>query len=487
MQVTQVQRMLQRWREDRLQFLTDVLTHPDGRSYGANLDPWQVEDFNAVFGTKKHVWLERPRGHSKTMDAAAAALTELLFGAPGGRLYFTAVDADQAAIAFDSVQGFVRRSPFLSSVLRVLKREVVMDATDSKLEVLPADAAGSWGLRPSFILVDELHAWRTERAVEFFHALYSSLGKVQGARMLVTTTAGWDKTSLCWQLREQVMTDPAWTFSRRGQVASWVSPDFLEQQKRLLPAHVFQMLHLNEWTDAGGAFLTHDEVASIFSDDIRQTFRCESGRHFIGLDVGLSNDATAAVVLHLDRDGRAVVDWIQTWRGQPGARVDLDEVGRWLLDAAMRYARAEIVADPWQSVHLVQTLQKHGVKAREVHFSQSYRQRIFSNLLEAVRAERLKCYHHQELKDELLGLEFREVNGNLRVDHRPGRHDDRAVALAVALLAATEEGAKPDQDPYAIDILRRAVVHGFAATPRRRRRGRPTLEEFEARLSGDPY
>lgn len=479
-----MQKMLRTWRADRLQFLEDVLTHADETSYGASLDPWQREDFAAVFNSDRHAWLERPRGHSKTKDAAAVALTELLFGKPGGRLYFTAVDGDQAALAFDSLQGFIRRSPFLSSALRVLKREVVMDATDTKLEVLPADAAGSWGLRPSLVLVDELHAWRTERAQEFFEALYSSLGKVAGARMLVTTTAGWDKTSLCWNLREQVKDDPAWIFSRHGQVASWVSADFLEQQKRLLPAHVYSMLHDNEWTDAGGAFLTSQEVESIFDPDVHPTWQRNRGRHFIGLDVGLSKDATAAVVLHIGADGVARVDWIETWKGEPGARVDLDAVGQWVLDASKRYARAEVLADPWQAVHLIQTLRKHGVKATDVTFTQGYRNRLFANLLEAVRGGRLRSFPHKELREELLGLEFRDVRGNLRVDHRPGKHDDRVIALAVALLAATEAGAEPVHDPHAIGLLRGMRVHGGTSFGRRPGR-RITLEDFERRVDGE--
>lgn len=436
-----MQGILTRWRDDRMTFLADALTHSDGTSYGATLDEWQREDFATFFDTLNHTWWERPRGHDKTGGAAAVALTELLFGTPGGRLYFTATDSDQAALAYDSVRGYVNRSPLLSSVLRVLKREIVFDALDSKLEVLPADASGSWGLRPSFVLADELHAWRTQQATEFFEALYSSLGKVKGARMLVTTTAGWDRTSLCWRLREQVKDDPSWTFSRVGQCASWVSADFLAQQKRLLPAHSYAMLHDNIWTDAGGAFLTYAEVRSIFDERHRPALRCPHGPHYIALDVGLSNDATAVVVLHRNEDGTAEVDEIKTWRGQPGDRVDLAAVGRWIVDATRRFKQAEVIADPWQAVGLIQDLRRQGVRANDVTFSASYRTRLFTNLLDVVRGGKLVSFPHETLQKELLGLEFRDVGGNLRVDHRPGQHDDHVVALAMALLAAVERPA----------------------------------------------
>ena len=124
-----------RWRTDGLSFLTDVLTLPDGRSYGASLDGWQREDFAAAFSTGKHLWLERPRAHSKTMDAAAFALHHLL-SAQGRRVYFAAVDRDQSALAHDSIQSFVQRSPLLREALKVDRFRVTACSTDSTLEVL---------------------------------------------------------------------------------------------------------------------------------------------------------------------------------------------------------------------------------------------------------------------------------------------------------------------------------------------------------------
>ncbi len=425
------------WRAEPLAFLEDVLSLEDGRSYGANLDAWQRQDFeNAFSGAERHIWWERPRGHSKTADAAALALYHVL-SAPGRRVYFAAVDRDQSALAHDSLRGFVQRSPLLRQSLKVDKWRVTAGSIDSALEVLAADAASSWGLRPSLVVVDEFQAWRGAPAEELFYSLYSALGKVPGARMLVSTTAGWDRTSLCWKLRQQVRGDPAWLFSRRDQCASWVSPDFLDQQRRILPEHVYRRLHLNEWTEAGGAFLTFAEVESIFGG--ASVLECREGAHFIALDVGLSHDASVAAVAHLKGQDVAI-DNIKTWRGSPGERVSLPAVEAWLADASRLYSASRLLADPWQSVGLVQRLQEGGIRCEDVTFSQQYRARRFSNLLELVRTRRLRCFPHQDLKDELLRLEFREVAGNLRVDHPSGGHDDHAVAVAMAALASVQAG-----------------------------------------------
>jgi len=433
---------LRTWRRNPMGFVDTLLRRPDGTSYGKGLDPWQREDLERALTTACHVWWERPRGHSKTQDAAAVALTRLVLGGHGQRIYFAAVDQDQSALAFDSLRGFVLRNELLAGWVRLLQRQAVVEATDSTLTVLAADAASSWGLRPVLVVLDELEAWRGDQATEFFYSLVSSLGKVKGARLLVCSTAGWDRTSLCWKLREQVRDDPAWIFVRRGQCASWVSPDFLEQQRRILPEHVFRMLHLNEWTEAGGAFLTHDEVADIFDEamKVRET-AADSAPHFIGLDVGLSHDATAVVVVHREKE-LVVVDAIQGWRGKPRDRVDLGAVEEWIRGAARRFSQAEVVADPWQAVGMLQRLAASGVRTRDVSFTQQYRDRIFSNLLQLVREKRLRCFPHETLKEELLQLSFTEKGGALRVDHRPGGHDDHAAALAMAALAAVEAGAE---------------------------------------------
>lgn len=424
-----------RWRTDGLAFLADVLTLPDGKSYGASLDAWQREDFGAAFGTSCHLWWERPRGHSKTMDAAAFALHHLL-SAPGRRAYFAAVDRDQAALAHDSLRGFIRRTPLLRDALKVDRWRVTAPSTGSVLEVLSADAASSWGLRPSLVVADELSMWRGDGAEEFFWSLFSALGKVPDARMLVSTTAGWDRTSLCWKLREQIESDPAWAFSRRGQCASWVSADFLEQQRRILPEHVYRRLHGNEWTEAGGAYLTYAEVESIFGAE--RVLSCQEREHYLGLDIGLSGDATAASVLH--REGEAVlVHDLVSWQGTRSDKVRLEDVEAWVLDAAQhRYSGAVLHADPWQAVGLLQRLGGAGVRCEEATFSQQYRGHLFQNLLELVRGGRLRCFPHETLRDELLSLEFREVGGSLRVDHPSGGHDDHAVAVAVAALAAVQ-------------------------------------------------
>ena len=90
----------------------------------------------------------------------AAMLTQAPAGA---RLYGLAADRDQARLLVDSVRGYVERTP-------ELRGRLLLDAFKARtdrgvvLEALAADAASSWGLRPWFVVADEIAQWPTTPA-----------------------------------------------------------------------------------------------------------------------------------------------------------------------------------------------------------------------------------------------------------------------------------------------------------------------------------
>jgi phage terminase large subunit-like protein len=343
------------------------------------------------------------------------------------------VDKDQAALIADTISGFVMRSELLRASLQLSRFRVTAPSTGSILQVLPADAASSWGLRPSLVVLDELSSWAGHGAEEFFQSLLSSLGKVKGARALVATTAHWDRHSLCWSLRSQVEQDPAWLFMRRGQCASWVSQAFLEEQRRLLPAHVYQMLHENEWTEAGGAYLTWAEVDAIFREGVIEG----SSNCFMGIDIGASIDRTAIAVVRGGSNPlrlRAIA--IELSEGTPDQRVQLTEVETRVLDLAKRFRVRTVCLDPWQGLHLAERLRHGGLAVEEHAFTQASRMRLYDDFLQLVRQRRLTSVENQVLRTELEGLRWVERTGLLRVDHQAGQHDDTVVALALACHAA---------------------------------------------------
>ncbi|MDQ7840611.1 MAG: terminase large subunit [bacterium] len=424
---------LARWRQDRMAFRCEGISLENGRPLGEVLEPWQREDFVALdSGEYQHAYLERPRGHAKTFDLGTEAVAELVLGRPGQRLFCAAADEDQARLLFEDVADKFRRSPLLRGSVRVLQREIVVRATGSRLRVLSSDAPTAYGLRPDWIAVDELAEWRRR---ELWDSLWSATGKRPTCRMLVITTAGWDFAGIAWEVRQVAQQEADWYFSARGQCASWLRPEWLDQQRRTLPAHVFARLHESRWVEGAGAFLLASEVDAIFTPDLPTG----PGPVAVGLDLGLARDAAVAAAVRRLSGGLVVVEALETWQPTAGRRVDLQEVEDAVAALARQFG-APVILDPWQGVLLGQRLRARGVRVEEYQFTAEGRRRLFSVLLDLIRTGRLRCRPHEALRRELLGLEVAETSAGWRVDHRPGRHDDHAIAVG---LAAQQVAAAP--------------------------------------------
>ena len=137
--------------------LLAALTDPVGR-WGdkATEDQWtDAEAILSMDGPRRH-WLGRAKGYSKTRDVAAlslvALLTQFLAGEQG---FVAAADAEQAGLLRESMAAFVNNTPELEGRVKIDARKA-STPHGAQLSVLAADSAGSHGLRPFWLVVDEL-------------------------------------------------------------------------------------------------------------------------------------------------------------------------------------------------------------------------------------------------------------------------------------------------------------------------------------------
>ena len=166
--------------------LLDLLRLEDGRRWGDAATDVQRADAAAVLdrssATRYH-WLGRARGFSKTSDLAGVALEVLLTQAPpGSRSYGLGADQDQSWLLLDAAAGHVHRTGTqLEELVEIQATRIVVRRGGASLEALPADQAGAWGLRPFFVVVDELGQWGTTRGPRrIFDALMTAMPKTGG-------------------------------------------------------------------------------------------------------------------------------------------------------------------------------------------------------------------------------------------------------------------------------------------------------------------
>jgi phage terminase large subunit-like protein len=423
--------------------LMGALVLEDGRRWGDVAELWQWRLAEWVFDerARPNRWESRPRGGSKSTDIAGICMAAMVELDPAGsRSYTIAVDKDQGRLISEAAAGFVARTPALASALTVDSYKVSANS-GSTLEVLAADAASTWGLKPRRVVCDEFCQWpSTANAKGVWTAILTSMGKVAGAKLLCTSTSG-DPAHWSHGVYETALKSKAWTVSETPGPLPWVSADFLAEQRLILPDSVYRRLHLNEWCASEDRLTSLDDVRACVTLD-GPLERQEGCQYVLSLDLGVRHDRTVAAVMHservIDPDGRDVVqrmvlDRMQVWAGTRTNPVDLGEVERWVEFTARAY-RAKVVCDPWQAIAMVQRLRSRGLQVEEFTFSQQSTGRLAVALHTTIRDHRLAIPDDEDLIDELVNVRLRETSPNVyRLDHDPDRHDDRAVTLAMAI------------------------------------------------------
>jgi phage terminase large subunit-like protein len=435
---------------DALAFVEKEIVLADGRTVGDGLatDPWIRERLlapilavdEADLPRYRLVYVELPRGHWKSGGIAAIATAEAALH-PDTDVVVGAADTDQARIILENVGGYLHRNPELGALFTV-RRDEFQTTAGSRIRVISSDAPSAYGLggthRRFRVICDELTAWRSD---DLWVALASASGKVENAQVVVLSNAGFD-AERSWQWEVRLIAEEAdwgYLFAPPGVLASWISQEWVEQMRALLPAAAFERLISNVWTTGAGDFVSVEQFRACIDHTLSPS-RGGSGRHFAGLDLGLTHDRTVLAICHWDED-RVVLDELQAWQGSKSEPVSIAAVEQALVDAADRYARLEVYADPWQLKRSLERL-RGGVRIQEWVFSQSSVRKLSATLLNAITTTTLRVYPDHELEREVTGLRVVETPSGWRFDHRTGGYSDRAVALAMAILLAQERRPK---------------------------------------------
>ena len=214
------QRFLDDLNDDRFEFRQDrvdrclnfikTLKHFKGKTSGQSfvLEPWQqfvVANLLGFYYSRTNnrrfttAYVEIARKQGKTALAAALCLYYLIAdGEDGAEVDLAANSREQANIAFDFCYQFSRQLDPHQKYLKSKLKGITFTPNASKLNVFAADASKLDGFNASFALIDEYHAALNSKVRD---VLKSSQGQRQNPMLLTITTAGFDKTLPCYELR----------------------------------------------------------------------------------------------------------------------------------------------------------------------------------------------------------------------------------------------------------------------------------------------
>jgi phage terminase large subunit-like protein len=423
------------WDEDEAQRVVQffaLLTHWKGKfaRKPIHLDGWQREAlicpllaWKLADGMRRFrtAYIEIPRKNGKTTITAGIGLWGLMADRePGAEIYLAATKRDQANIMFKDCKALVRGSDALRKRLKLQSHVISYPELNGFLKPISADANSADGFNLHMGLLDEVHKHKSR---DLYDVLYTASGAREQPLIVAITTAGYDRTSLCWELHDYSVKvlageieddshfaflacadddapwdDPAtWSMANPGLHAS-VSADYLKTlalKAKASPSfeNTFRRLHLNQWTEQENRWLRMDHWAAASASYIPEDLRGQPC--WAGVDLSKTSDTTAVVLVFPRRD----VIWLLPYCWIPGdtalrharednvpyeawARhghigltdgdvVDYDVILEHLLALQKVYDLREVAIDPWNASYFAKRAMEAGLPI--VEFGQSLR------------------------------------------------------------------------------------------------------------------
>lgn len=408
-----------------LDFIKFFIKHTEGKCAGDPfvLEPWQRWMVGTMFGwlwtnssgqlvrRYRTVFLFVARKNGKTALAAALAAYLLIAdGEAAAQVYAAAADREQASIILTMTKRMVEQEPELRAHAEPLKYAIVCRDTGSTFKALSSDADTKHGTNPHGLIIDELHAHKNR---DLYDVLMTGRGARSQPMTIITTTAGFDKHSICYEVYsyaksvlDGTIEDPSflpmifeaspeddWTDPETWRKANpnmdvAIAQEYLADECRKaqqLPSYenTFKRLHLNIWTEQATRWLPL-EIWDECAGQALELEQCRGREAYLGLDMSSTNDITALVgVLPNDsgigvtydvlckfwvpaesiarrsrEEGVPYEDWqheglIDTMSGRTiDQRLVKDEILRWCSILDVR----EVAADGWNTSQILKEL-----------------------------------------------------------------------------------------------------------------------------------
>ena len=371
-----------------------------------NLFGWMRKD--TLFRRFKSAYIEVARKNGKSTFIAPLGLNAICSdGEKGSEVYSAATTRDQARIVFDAARDMARNSPELISRIEVFNHSICQQSTGSCFKPLASDSNSLEGKNTHLALIDELHAHKNRRV---YDVLELSMAAREQPMMISITTAGSDRTGICYEVRnyvtkvlEGVIEDDScfgiiYTLDDPEQ---WKNPEMwvqanpnlgvsvkMDDMQRLCQkaqespaaASEFKRKRLNLWGAGEDAYFNMELWAQAPKLGNLTGLPC-----YFGLDLASKLDITALVAVFCDEDRRYHIKtqfWLpeaqlqaqrtgkshhvqtlyQSWAEQglltitPGQIIDFEAIRQTIKDWAEQYSPSEIAYDPWGATQLATQL-----------------------------------------------------------------------------------------------------------------------------------
>lgn len=407
----------------------EKLKHTKGEWAGQRfrLEPWQQFVLWNIFGWKnaddtrrfRYAYIEIARKNGKTALSAGIGLYMLFAdGESRPEVYSAATVKDQAKICFSDAAEIVKATD-LKNYLTPYRNSIVYELKGGTMKPLSSDYGTHDGLNPSCGIIDEFHAHKDSG---MFDVIKSAFGARRQPLMFIITTAGFDKSGVCYAYRENVIKvlrgvneddslfgiiytlddksewdDPKMWIKANPNLGVSLSADYLADQvkdAKNRPEAVRNVMTKNVdlWVDAERTWIFDDVwLKCIGTTDPADLKGCAC---WGGLDLSNVSDITAYVLLFHENDRFQLLPhfWIpeekmlekvrkeninyDKWAAEgyvtvtPGNVIDYDFVKADILRIVADYDLRTSAYDRWNASQTIIDLQNEGMECNP--FGQGY-------------------------------------------------------------------------------------------------------------------
>jgi len=410
-------------------------------------------------GTRKYnlVLAGRAKKNWKTADLILAALYHLIV--LGGECYVLAHDEDQAGDDLSLAKKLIKANPVLANAVRIKNKEIVRKDGRGFLRILPGqDVHGAHGKRFDFVGHDEIH---TQRNWDLFEALqpdptqpdamtwitsYASIYHKPGVPLFDLFNAGkrgddprmffsWYAVDFTTDLDFENASPEDRANPSRG---SWADKNYLEQQKRRLPAHKYRRLHLNLPGLPEGSAYTAEMVMNAVDRGIHVRPPEQGIEYFAFVDMsgGSSDDATLAIA-HRDADGRAILDRVANQGQRPP--FDPHKAVERFVTILNEYKVFTVTGDAFAGHTFAADFESHDIGYQGSELTKS---KLYEAMEAPLNGGKVVLLEDSDLEQQLLGLVWKGG----KIDHNTGEHDDFANAVAGVVHTVLQGSSYSEKD-----------------------------------------
>jgi len=459
-----------RWRENPVEFISEVLHDPATRKPFVLLDA-EREFLKYAFLTGedgKLLYPEQvyscPKKSGKTGFAAMHVLTTvLLFGGAYPEATICANDLEQAqGRVFEAIKRIVECSPLLWPEARMTADTIRFPEIGATITAIASDFAGAAGGNQVISVFDELWGYTSERSRRLWDEMIPPPTRKIACR-LTTTYAGFSGESvLLEELYKRGLSQPLvgtdlhagdgiLMFWSHTPVAPWQTDAWLAEMRRSLRPPAYLRLIENRFVTSESTFIdmaawdacVEPAASSVAADRMLSVY--------VGVDASVKRDSTAIVATTWDRKLKKVrLVYHRIFQPSPDEPLDFETtVEETLRDLNKRFRVRKALFDPYQMAAVAQRLVKAGVRMEEYPQSVPNLTESSQNLFDLIQGRNLVVYPNEAIRLAVSRAVAVETTRGWRIAKDKQSHKiDVVVALAMSALAALRDGGA-GRDYYA--------------------------------------